>query len=104
MAAVRDLSFNECRVKSAMNNTLKDGYLYEERKVCINVVVNGRYLGSPSNRFLKEFNHLTLSTDFVFHAWKADAVFMIIVACLTLESIMRDQVEQNRSCSNSNRY
>ena len=49
---------------------------------------------NPSYRFLKEFNLSTLSTSKSLMNGEAGVVFTTMLACLALEAIMKDKVEQ----------
>ena len=49
-----------------------------------------------------EFNLSAPSTSNVLMNGEAGAVFTVMVACLALKAIMKDQVEQNRSRSRGN--
>ena len=63
------------------------------------------FLCNPSQRFLKEIYLSSLSTrNMSLINAEAGAIFTVVVACLALEAIMKDQVEQNQSPSNGNRY
>ena len=96
MAGVRDLStsnavFKQICYKQQANRFLQVKYLPEKQKDCIWSMKIPLQSFPP---FLKEFNLSTLPRVMSLMNGEAGAVFTIKVACLALEDIMKDQVEQ----------
>lgn len=57
-------------------------------------MVNERFLCNPSQQFLKDFNFSTHPRAMSLMNGETSVAFTIMVACLALEAIMKDQVEQ----------
>ena len=57
-------------------------------------MVNERFLCNPSQQFLKDFNLSTHPRAMSLMNGETSVAFTIMVACLALEAIMKDQVEQ----------
>ena len=99
MAVVRDLSTSDAVFKSVRDNTLTDFYhvkcLREEQKDCKKNLVHGKDVFAilPTS-FGKSLISQLFPRVISLMNGKAGAISMIMVVCLALVAMMKDQVEQ----------
>ena len=98
MAAVRYLSTNDAVFKSVINNTLKNfpqvECLREEQKNCIKIQsIKDLFAVLPTGFGKSLLLKLFPRVMFLMNG-RAGGVSTIMVACLALEAIMKDQAEQ----------